>query len=132
MVSRSLYLKKKNGFYLLQVNVECKSGMIFSAIDGRMGSYPPKCVVKFLNLALKCCENKTDARPSMAEVDRELESIWHMMPDSDIRSASPMVTNSEKVATPPSSSSIVKDSYVSSEISAIELVSGVIPSITPR
>ncbi|KAK4606919.1 hypothetical protein RGQ29_000941 [Quercus rubra] len=115
-----------------EVNVECKSGMIFSAIDGRMGSYPPKCVVKFLNLALKCCENKTDARPSMAEVDRELESIWHMMPDSDIRSASPMVTNSEKVATPPSSSSIVKDSYVSSEISAIELVSGVIPSITPR
>ncbi|XP_065634846.1 probable LRR receptor-like serine/threonine-protein kinase At1g06840 isoform X1 [Quercus suber] len=115
-----------------EVNVECKSGMIFSAIDGRMGSYPPKCVVKFLNLALKCCEDETDARPSMAEVDRELESIWHMMPDSYIRSAGPMVTNAEKVATPPSSSSIVKDSYVSSEISAIELVSGVIPSITPR
>ncbi|XP_050287960.1 probable LRR receptor-like serine/threonine-protein kinase At1g06840 isoform X4 [Quercus robur] len=115
-----------------EVNVEYKSGMIFSAIDGRMGSYPPKCVVKFLNLALKCCEEETDARPSMAEVDRELESIWHLMPDSYIRSAGPMVTNAEKVATPLSSSSIVKDSYVSSEISAIELVSGVIPSITPR
>ncbi|KAF3976030.1 hypothetical protein CMV_000741 [Castanea mollissima] len=115
-----------------EVNVECKSGMIFSAIDGRMGFYPRECVVKFLNLALNCCQDKTDARPSMAEVDRELESIWHMMPDSDIRSAGPIVTNAEKVATPPSSSSIVKDSYVSSEISAIELVSGVIPSITPR
>ena len=40
-----------------------------------MGSYPPKCVVKFLNLALKCCEDETNARPSMAEVVRELESI---------------------------------------------------------
>ena len=83
-------------------------------------------VVKFLNLALKCCEDETDARPSMAEADRELESIWHMMPDSDIRSAGPMVTNAEKVATGPSSSSMVKDPYVSSEISATELVSGVI------
>ena len=106
--------------------------MIFSAIDGRMESYPPECVVQFLNLALKCCEDETDARPSMAEVDRELESIWHLMPDSYVRSAGPMMTNAEKVATPLSSSSIVKDSYVSSEISAIELVSGVIPSITPR
>ncbi|XP_030924296.1 probable LRR receptor-like serine/threonine-protein kinase At1g06840 [Quercus lobata] len=113
-----------------EVNVECKSGMIFSVIDGRMGSYPPECVVKFLNLALKCCEDETDARPSMAEVDRELESIWHLMSDSYIRSAGPMVTNAEKDATPLSSSSIVKDSYVSSEISAIELVSGVIPSTT--
>ena len=49
--------------------------MIFSIIDEKMGSYPPKCVVKFLNLALKCCEDETNARPSMAEVVRELESI---------------------------------------------------------
>nr|POE57489.1 putative lrr receptor-like serine/threonine-protein kinase [Quercus suber] len=115
-----------------EVNVECKSGMIFSVIDGQMGSYPPECVVKFLNLALKCCEDETDARPSMAEVDQELESIWHMMPDSDIRSAGPVVTNAEKVATAPSSSSMVKDPYVSSEITAIELISGVISPITPR
>ncbi|KAK7844678.1 putative lrr receptor-like serine/threonine-protein kinase [Quercus suber] len=27
-----------------EVNVECKSGMIFSVIDGQMGSYPPECV----------------------------------------------------------------------------------------
>ena len=56
-------------------------------------------MVKFLNLALKCCEDVTDARPSMAEVDREFGSIWHMMPNSDIRSTSTirstgtMVTN---------------------------------------
>ncbi|KAM3740111.1 hypothetical protein ACB098_08G074000 [Castanea mollissima] len=115
-----------------EVNVACKSGMIFSIIDGKMGSYPPKCVVNFLNLALKCCEDETNARPSMAEVVRELESIWHMMPDSDIVLANPLDTDVEKVVTTPSSSSTMKDSYVSSEISNIELVSGAIPSITPR
>ncbi|KAK4606927.1 hypothetical protein RGQ29_000942 [Quercus rubra] len=114
------------------VNVACKSGMIFSIIDGKMGSYPPKCVMKFLNLALKCCEDETDARPSMAEVVRELESIWHMMPDSDIVLANPLDTDVEKVVTTPSSSSMVKDPYVSSEISNTKLVSGAIPSMTPR
>ena len=89
-------------------------------------------MVKFFNLDLKCCEDKTDARTSMAEVDQELGSIWHMMSDSDIRSTGPMVTNAEKDSTPPSSSSMVKDPYVLSEISGIELVSEVIPSITLR
>ena len=106
--------------------------MIFSIIDGKMGSYPPKCVMKFLNLALKCCEYETDARPSMAEVVRELESIWRMMPDSDIVLANPLDTDVEKVVTTPSSSSMVKDPYVSSEISNTKLVSGAIPSMTPR
>ncbi|XP_050287907.1 probable LRR receptor-like serine/threonine-protein kinase At1g06840 isoform X4 [Quercus robur] len=117
-----------------EVNVACKSGMIFSIIDEKMGSYPPKCVVKFLNLALKCCEDETDARPSMAEVVRELESIWHMMPDSDIVVANPLDTNAEKVVSTPSSSSTMKDPYpyVSSEISNTKLVSGAVPSITPR
>ncbi|KAF3976032.1 hypothetical protein CMV_000742 [Castanea mollissima] len=114
------------------VNVACKYGMIFSIIDGQMRSYPSKCVVKFLNLALKCCEDETDARPSMAEVVRELESIWHMMTDSDNVLANPMDTDVEKVVTTPSSSSTVKDPYVSFEISSIELVSEAVPSITPR
>ncbi|KAK7844676.1 putative lrr receptor-like serine/threonine-protein kinase, partial [Quercus suber] len=60
---------KSDVYSLGVVNVECKFSMIFLAIHGRMGSYPPKCVVKFLNLALKCCEDETDARPSMVEVD---------------------------------------------------------------
>ena len=57
-----------------------------------MGSYPSECVVKFFTLALKCCEEETDARPSMAEVTQELEAIWLMMPDSDIRTTDPMVS----------------------------------------
>ena len=121
-----------NGFYLFQVNAMYQSGIIFSIIDGRMRSYPSKCVVRFLTLALKCCEEETDARPSTAEVVRELESIWHMMPDSDIRSVDPMVTDAEKVVTTPSSSSIVKIPYASFDVSGGELVSGVVPTITPR
>ena len=106
--------------------------MIFSVVDERMGPYPSECVVKYLTLALKCCEVDTDARPSMAEVVRELESIWLMMPDSDIKSAAPMVIDFEKDLTPASSSSTIKNPYVSSDVSGIELVSGVIPSTTPR
>ena len=34
--------------------------------------------------------------------------------------------------TPPSSSSMVKNPYVSSDVSGSDLVSGVVPTITPR
>ncbi|KAK4859096.1 hypothetical protein QYF36_026811 [Acer negundo] len=54
-----------------EVNVAYQSGMIFSVIDEKMGSYPSECVEKFVTLALKCCKDDTDARPSMAEVVRE-------------------------------------------------------------
>ena len=87
-----------------------------------MRSYPPESVVKFLNLALKCSKDETNARTSMTKVDRELGNIWHMMPNSNIWSTSTMATNAKKVATPPSLSSMVKDPYVSSEIFSIELV----------
>ena len=49
--------------------VAFKSSMIFSVIDGRMGSYPPECVVKTLNLAFKCWKDEKDAKTSMAEAD---------------------------------------------------------------
>ena len=57
-----------------------------------------------------------------------------MMPDFDIVVANPLDTNAEKVVSTPSSSSTMKDPYpyVSSEISNTKLVSGVVPSITPR
>jgi hypothetical protein len=57
--------------------------MIFGVIDGRM-AYPSDCVVKFLSLAFKCCQDETDAWPSMTEVVRELwkymgydARVWH-------------------------------------------------------
>ncbi|XP_062171168.1 probable LRR receptor-like serine/threonine-protein kinase At1g06840 [Alnus glutinosa] len=79
-----------------EVNMAYQSGMIFGVIDGQMGSYPSDCVVKSLSLALKCCQDETDAQPSMAEAVRELENIWVIMPESDIRKADPMVTDVAK------------------------------------
>ena len=56
-----------------------------------MGSYPSESVEKFVKLALKCCQEGTDARPSIAEVVRELENIWLMMPESDARTTKPLI-----------------------------------------
>ncbi|KAI3461742.1 hypothetical protein Pfo_018405 [Paulownia fortunei] len=115
-----------------EVNIAYRSGMIFSIVDERMGSYPSECVEKFINLALKCCQEETEARPSMAEVVRELENIWFMMPESDTNLTESLVTDSGKVVTPPSSSSSMKNPYVSQDVSGSDLVSGVVPAITPR
>uniref|UniRef100_A0A2N9F6Z8 non-specific serine/threonine protein kinase n=1 Tax=Fagus sylvatica TaxID=28930 RepID=A0A2N9F6Z8_FAGSY len=109
-----------------EVSIAQQTGRIYELVDDRMGSYPSECVVKFFTLALKCCEEETDARPSMAEVTRELEGIWLMMPDSDIRTTNAMSSDAEKVMTPPSSSSMVKNPYVSSDVSGSDLVSGVV------
>ncbi|XP_057513201.1 probable LRR receptor-like serine/threonine-protein kinase At1g06840 [Actinidia eriantha] len=115
-----------------EVNVAYRSGMIFSVIDERMGSYPSECVERFVNLALKCCQEKTEARPSMAEVVRELETIWFMMPESDTKTTESLITDPGKAQTSPSSSSEMKNPYVSADVSGSDLVSGVVPSITPR
>lgn len=117
---------------MLQVNNAYRSGMVFSVIDEQMGSYPSECVEKFVTLALKCCQEDTNARPSMAEVVRELERIWLMMPESDTRSTNSSSTDPGKVVSAQSSSSTMKSPYISSEVSGSDLVSGVIPTITPR
>ncbi|GFP80515.1 probable LRR receptor-like serine/threonine-protein kinase at1g06840 [Phtheirospermum japonicum] len=116
-----------------EVNIAYRSGSIFSIIDERMGSYPSECVEKFINLALKCCQEETSSRPSMAEVVRELENIWLMMPESDPNlTESSSVTDSGSVTTPSSSSPLLKHPYISQDVSGSDLVSGAIPSIAPR
>ncbi|KAL6620431.1 hypothetical protein ACP70R_035570 [Stipagrostis hirtigluma subsp. patula] len=67
-----------------EVNSACQSGNISEIIDSRMGLYPPECVRRFLSLATKCCQDETDARPSMWEIVRELEVILRMMPEEDL------------------------------------------------
>ncbi|OWM72024.1 hypothetical protein CDL15_Pgr017907 [Punica granatum] len=118
-----------------EVNLANQSGMIFSIIDGRMGCYPSECVEKFLKLALKCCQDETDSRPSMADVVRELENIWLMTPESlsNAKNAESPAKGATPT-TPPSSSSfsLTKDPHVSSDVSGSDLLSGVVPSITPR
>lgn len=107
--------------------------MIFSIIDERMGSYPSECVEKFINLALKCCQEETDSRPSMAEVVRELDNIWLMMSESDTNmTESSSISDHGKTVTPPSSSSSIKSPYLSQDVSGSDLVSGVVPTVTPR
>jgi hypothetical protein len=110
--------------------------MIFSVIDEGMGSCPSECLVRFATLALKCYENETDARPSMAKVVRELERIWLLMPKSNFGIANPMAIATKKVevVTPPSSSSTLKNSNMWSDafVSRSNLVNGEISSLTPR
>eukprot|EP00258_Populus_trichocarpa_P023642 XP_024439661.1 probable LRR receptor-like serine/threonine-protein kinase At1g06840 isoform X2 [Populus trichocarpa] len=115
-----------------EVNIAYQTGMIFSIVDGRMGSYPSDCVDKFLTLAMKCCNDETDERPSMIDVVRELENMWHMMPESDTKTTDTMNTDTGMEMTSPSSCSLLKNPYVSSEVSSSDLVSGVAPTITPR
>lgn len=114
-----------------EVNVAYQTGMIFSVIDSRMGCYPSECVERFVNLALNCCQEETNARPSMAEVVRELEDIWFMMPESDSKTEESVDTESGNIVTPPSSS-VMKNPYLSTDVSGSDLVSDVIPSIRPR
>ncbi|KAL2333094.1 hypothetical protein Fmac_014307 [Flemingia macrophylla] len=117
-----------------EVNVAYQSGMVFSIIDERMGSYPSEHVEKFLTLAMKCCEDEPEARPSMAEVVRELENIWSTLPESDTKIVELISSDSGKTDghSTPSSSSAMKTPFVSGDASGSDLVSGVIPSIKPR
>ncbi|KAL5580479.1 hypothetical protein UlMin_012921 [Ulmus minor] len=118
-----------------EVNNASQSGMIFSVFDGRMGSYPSDCVDKFLALALRCCQDETDSRPSMAEVVRTLENLWLLMPESDTKMKESSINTPKsragKEETPPSSSSEVRN-FMSLEVSGSNLDSQIIPTIAPR
>ncbi|RLM74176.1 hypothetical protein C2845_PM15G00320 [Panicum miliaceum] len=119
-----------------------QSGMIFSVVDNRMGSYPAECVETFAVLALRCCQDETDARPSMVEVVRELEMIWKMTPGTENIASSEsgalaMGSSSSNTTGTPTASSASRmassdDHYISSmEVSGSNLLSGVVPSINP-
>ncbi|KAK4278198.1 hypothetical protein QN277_016078 [Acacia crassicarpa] len=116
-----------------EVNIAYQTGLTVSVVDERMGSYSSECVEKFLALSLKCCQDEPDARPNMAEVVRELENIWSMMPESDTKrpeSITPSSDSGKLVSS--SSSSAVKTPYVSGDVSGSDLISGVAPTIAPR
>lgn len=98
-----------------------------------MGSYPSECVQKFINLALKCCRDDPDERPSMVQVVREVENIWTMMPEKDTQITEPTTFSyPENVFSSPSSSSFVTTSYASENVTGSDLISGAIPSVAPR
>ncbi|XWS13022.1 hypothetical protein CRYUN_Cryun36dG0001900 [Craigia yunnanensis] len=115
-----------------EVNMAHQSGMMFSMIDSGMGSYPSECIESFVGLALSCCHDKPEKRPSMLDVVRQVEYILKMMPETDSVSSESITLYSGKSLSS-SSSYGTRDPYVSSSnVSGSDLISGVIPSITPR
>ncbi|KAJ0089276.1 hypothetical protein Patl1_31607 [Pistacia atlantica] len=116
------------------VNVARESGLMFSVIDNRMGSYPSKCIERFVALALNCCHDKTERRPSMSDVVRELETILKMILETDatFSESTSMHSDSKSTSASASSSFMTRDQYFSSIVLGSDLVSGVIPTISPR
>ncbi|CAM8969713.1 unnamed protein product [Rhodiola kirilowii] len=112
-----------------EVNMAHESGMMFSIIDSKMGSYPSECIEKFVALALNCCKNKPENRLSMSDVVRELENILKMMPGIDTMMSETSSSYSGSVTT--SSSFLTRDPYGSLEVplTGSHLVSGVVPTI---
>ncbi|CAI0408220.1 unnamed protein product [Linum tenue] len=139
-----------------EVKMAYSSGMMFSIIDSRMGSYPSECVERLVSLALRCCNERPETRPPVAEVVRELEVIVKMMPpaeaalavadyDDEDRPSETGVSGSSCTVEGPSSSSASAAFYTSSSngggvgerpsllsVSGSDLMSGVAPTITPR
>ena len=73
----------------------------------------------------------------MAQVVRELDNIWMMMPDkdseiSDYPAKEVMSYPGKEVMSSVASSSIVTTSYGSEYVSGSDLISGAIPGVAPR
>ncbi|KAH9625739.1 hypothetical protein KSS87_007935 [Heliosperma pusillum] len=112
-----------------EVTTAYQSGDILSLIDERMGPYPPDTVTRFIVLALRCCHDETNARPSMMEIVRELEDMTDFVTDTDSG-----MTGSSREGPDSSTgfSSTMHNPYMSTDISGSDLVSGVVPNIAPR
>lgn len=107
--------------------------MVLTVIDQRMGSYPSECLDTFIDLALSCCQDKPNHRPSMADVVRQLENVRHRIPVTDrtIPKAHREGTSGKDV-TDLSSSNSASHPYASIDVSGSNLVSGVMPALVPR
>ncbi|XP_070037854.1 probable LRR receptor-like serine/threonine-protein kinase At1g06840 isoform X2 [Nicotiana tomentosiformis] len=115
-----------------EVNMAHKSGTVFSIMDNRMGSYPAEWVEKFVALALKCCQDKPEDRPSMLEVVRTLETILRMMPYTDADPLDNKASFGETTSSSSFSNTRSRDLFESSNASGGDLISGVTLTITPR
>ncbi|XP_057513677.1 probable LRR receptor-like serine/threonine-protein kinase At1g06840 [Actinidia eriantha] len=115
-----------------EVNAACQSGLMFSIIDRNMGPYPSECIKRFMALALKCSQDKTDVRPTMLEVVRELENLVSELPESDTVQLELNASSSGISESATSSVYVKRSPYVSMDFPGSDLVSGVIPTIRPR
>nr|XP_043636239.1 probable LRR receptor-like serine/threonine-protein kinase At1g06840 [Erigeron canadensis] len=108
-----------------EVKIAHQMGTMFSIVDSRMGSYPSECIEKFVSLALWCCNDKPEKRPSMSDVVRELEHILEKMPETGDDFSEP---DSKSFAESSSTSSF----YSSSNVPGSDLSSGGNPVVHPR
>ncbi|KAG0582214.1 hypothetical protein KC19_3G043100 [Ceratodon purpureus] len=106
-----------------EVNRAMEEGDIMSIADPQMGSNPSKQGLEpLLKLALACCQNESEARPSMVEIVRELEDIWRIIKptlmskvDSDTFSIDMEHLRGSHGQMQPSSSSFQDASYIMSD-----------------
>ena len=116
----------------MQANAACQSGLMFSVIDRNMGPYPSERIKRFMALALKCSQDKTDVRPTMLELVRELENIVSKLPESDTVQLELDASSSGISGSTTLSVYAKRNPYVSMDFPRSDLVSGVMPTIRPR
>lgn len=114
-----------------EVNLAYGAGMILSKVDARMGSYPSECLQPLVCLAIACCKDDTDSRPSMSEVVQELEAIWRLTPVPDSMTSFETSTDTDFDQKHQRKSSY-SNSYMSSDMEGSGLMSGTIPNVAPR
>ncbi|GAB4833110.1 hypothetical protein Ancab_031356 [Ancistrocladus abbreviatus] len=113
-----------------EVYMAHQSGTTFSIIDSKMGAYPSNCLERFIDLALRCCDAKTEERPPMLDVVRELENILQMLPES-ISISKATSSCSESSSRPSSMPNVTRYTHTSSDVSGGDLTTGIM-SISPR
>jgi serine/threonine protein kinase len=57
------------------------SGQALSMIDPHISQYPPEALESFMDLALTCCRDMPEARPTMADLVRDLEELGRRYAD---------------------------------------------------
>ncbi|XP_022966155.1 probable LRR receptor-like serine/threonine-protein kinase At1g06840 isoform X1 [Cucurbita maxima] len=119
-----------------EVKLAHQLGTMLSIVDTRLGSVSAECLERFAALALSCCHDKPEDRPSMRVVVRELENILNMMHDDSGTLCSNLSPSSStglpSSPTSTSASYIAHDQFASGSISGSDLISGVEPAIRPR
>ncbi|KAG0602455.1 hypothetical protein M758_10G015700 [Ceratodon purpureus] len=108
------------------------AGQGMSMIDPHIAHYPPEALESFMALALSCCRDMPEARPTMAEVVRDLEELGRrnaeIFPDGysmDIAS-----TASGRTTSLPTSYPFSTRDRSSADTS--ELLSGTVMHVAPR
>ncbi|GLU17821.1 hypothetical protein SLE2022_341740 [Rubroshorea leprosula] len=115
-----------------EVKMACQSGLMLSIIDSKMGAYPSDCIEIFGSLALCCCNDKPEKRPSMIDVVRELERILKMLPETGTVSSEFTYMHSSKSLSSSSSYSHQGQTGSSWNVLGSDVMSDATLAVSPR